>query len=58
MTTCTICYNNELSEFICPYCKFQACQLCNQKFIENRLIEPICMNFNKIWSREFVLNNV
>ena len=57
MTTCTICYSNELSEFICPYCKFQACQLCNQKFIEDRLIEPICMNCGKIWSREFLLNN-
>ena len=55
---CTICYDNDLSSSLtCSYCKFQACQLCNKKFIEEHLREPLCMNCGKIWSREFVLNN-
>ncbi len=59
MNMCTICYDNDLlSCLTCLYCKFQACQLCNKKFIEERLQEPICMNCKKIWSREFVLQNI
>ena len=56
---CTICYDNDLlSCLTCLYCKFQACQSCNKKFIEERLQEPICMNCRKVWSREFVLQNI
>ena len=55
MTVCSICYDNEVTSFICSYCKFQACQQCNQKFIQENIREPICMKCGKIWSREFVL---
>lgn len=56
---CTICYDNDLSSCLtCSYCKFQVCQLCNKKFIEEQPREPLCMNCGKIWSREFVLKNV
>ena len=59
MTICTICDDNKLSEkLICSYCKFQACQNCNRKFIEERPREPLCMNCGKIWTREFILKNI
>jgi len=58
MDTCTVCCEYTTSYIVCSYCKFQACETCNQKFIEDRPREPLCMNCGKIWSREFVLKNV
>lgn len=60
MSTCVVCceYEEEDSFIICSYCKFQSCENCNQKFIEDRPREPLCMNCGKIWSREFVLENI
>jgi hypothetical protein len=55
---CGICCEYQTSYIICSYCKFQACEICNQKFIEDRPREPLCMNCGKIWTREFVLQNV
>jgi len=43
---------------MCSYCKNQVCETCIQKFIEDKLREPLCMNCGNIWSREFVLENV
>ena len=58
MSTCKICCEYQTSYLICSYCKFEACELCNQKFIEDHLREPLCMSCGKIWTREFVLQNV
>jgi hypothetical protein len=58
MNTCTICCDEVVSFIECLFCKFKACELCNQKFISERPREPICMNCGKIWSREFVLKNI
>ena len=58
MDTCCICCEYKTTYIICSYCKFQSCETCNQKFIEDRPREPLCMNCGKIWSREFVLKNI
>ena len=59
MTICTICCDNQISiSFTCPYCKFESCDTCIRKFIEDVPREPLCMNCGKIWSREFVLKNI
>jgi len=58
MTDCDICCEYKTAFIICSYCKFQACETCIQKFIEDKLREPLCMNCGNIWSREFVLENV
>lgn len=58
MTVCDICCEYKTAFIICSYCKFQACETCNQKFIEDKLREPLCMNCGNIWSREFVLENI
>ena len=58
MNTCTICCDEVQSFIECSYCKFQSCELCNQKFISERPREPLCMNCGKIWTREFVLKNI
>ena len=59
MSTCVVCCEYEEASFIiCSYCKFQSCEKCNQKFIQDRPREPLCMNCGKIWTREFVLENI
>ena len=59
MNICSICCDNEISlSFTCPYCKFESCDTCIRKFIEERPREPLCMNCGKIFSREFVLKNI
>ena len=58
MTDCDICCEYKTTFIICSYCKTQACETCIQKFIEDRPREPLCMKCGKIWSREFVLENI
>ena len=58
MTTCDICCDYKTTFIVCSYCKFQACETCIQKFIEDRPREPLCMKCGNIWSREFVLENI
>lgn len=57
MTECDICCEYKTAFMVCSYCKFQACETCVQKFIEDKPREPLCMKCGKIWSREFVLQN-
>jgi len=58
MTACDICCEYKTAFIICSYCNFQACEICIQKFIQDKLREPLCMNCGNIWSREFVLENI
>jgi hypothetical protein len=58
MTDCDICCEYKTDLIICSYCKKQVCETCIQKFIEDKLREPLCMNCGNIWSREFVLENI
>ena len=58
MTACDICCEYKTAFIICSYCNFQACETCIQKFIEDKLREPLCMNCGNIWSREFVLESI
>ena len=58
MTVCDICCEYKTAFIICSYCNFQACEICIQKFIQDKLREPLCMNCGNIWSREFVLENI
>lgn len=58
MTACDICCEYKTNLIVCSYCKNQVCETCIQKFIEDKLREPLCMNCGNIWSREFVLENI
>lgn len=55
---CSICCEFVDDELACSYCQFGCCHECCGKYILSVLKEPTCMNCGKVWSREFVMENM
>jgi hypothetical protein len=60
--TCKVCIEsfNKIShkKIICCFCSFESCNKCIQKYILSEIQDPSCMNCHKIWTREFIDNNL
>lgn len=58
MPCCQICCNEGTDKHVsCPYCSSSACEECHKTYIVSNMKEPTCMYCNKVWSREFVMEN-
>lgn len=51
---CPICCD-DTDLLCCSYCGFGSCYACVARFILGQMKEPCCMGCNKVWSREFVM---
>ena len=38
----------------CPYCNFESCQICIQKYLIGSTLDPHCMNCHKAWDQEII----
>ena len=45
-------------KIICCYCLYPSCIKCVQRYILSQIQDPHCMNCKKIWSREFIDNQL
>lgn len=53
---CNICCDTKKLMVVCPYCQFESCNTCSQKYLLDNLT-PKCMSCSKQWSLEFVQNS-
>ena len=53
---CNICCDTKKLMVVCPYCQFESCNTCAQKYLLDNL-SPKCMSCSKQWSLEFVQNS-
>jgi len=57
--TCIEPYNKiSHRKVVCCYCSFTSCHKCVQRYILFQIQDPHCMNCKKIWSREFIDENL
>ncbi len=54
--TCDICCSNRSTFIKCPYCPFESCSDCSQKYLLDNIVSK-CMSCSKQWSYEFIQNN-
>jgi hypothetical protein len=45
-------------KIICCYCSYDSCHRCVQRYILSQIQDPHCMKCKKIWSREFIDNQL
>ena len=61
MPTCEVCCErlNKSSHrpVTCPYCPFQACTTCSERYLCETVQDAHCMACNKGWDREILANN-
>ncbi len=46
------------SRVVCPYCPFNACSGCVEKYLLDTSEDPHCMSCRKAWSREILCGNL
>ena len=51
---CNVCDNENKKKVMCPYCKYNACQQCTEKYLLETVHEYHCMSCRKEWSDDFV----
>lgn len=56
LETCNICCGEKSRLISCNYCKFEACDSCQEKFLLSQT-NPKCMSCKKDWSNEFIYLN-
>lgn len=54
---CSICCD-AVTTIECPSCSFSTCEDCVKRFILSKLNEASCMKCTKVWSREFVMEEI
>ncbi len=58
MTDCSICCSNfnisNRKRVPCPFCAFNACRGCVQRFLLNTSSDPHCMECKRAWSRDVI----
>jgi len=58
MADCGICcevYNRSTHTKVqCPFCEFNCCRECTQKYLLSTVNDPHCMSCKNAWNREFV----
>jgi hypothetical protein len=54
--SCDICCSNRTTFIKCPYCPFESCSDCSQKYLLDNIVSK-CMSCSKQWSYEFIQNN-
>ena len=52
---CNICCDTKKNMVVCPYCQFESCNTCSQKYLLDNLTAK-CMSCSKQWSLEFIQN--
>ena len=59
---CSVCTEpfNKVShkKIICCFCQFESCHKCVQRYVLSEIQDPSCMKCRKIWTREFIDNNM
>jgi len=55
MSDCSVCCETTTKCIQCPYCKFECCIPCVSTFLLGLSKDSHCMNCNKLWSREILL---
>ena len=60
-TECNVCcekYNQKNHKRIdCPYCDFNSCRECTQKYITSTANDAHCMSCKVAWAREFIMDS-
>ena len=58
MADCSICcetFNLQNHKKVsCPFCDFEICRSCTQRYLLDTANDPHCMNCKHVWNREFV----
>ena len=59
--TCSVCcdtYNlSSRKKINCPYCPYDVCASCSERYLLSSIEHPHCMNCKKEWSRDILLSN-
>ena len=58
MNDCSVCYETlnlqNHKKVSCPFCDFEACRTCIQRYLLDSANDPHCMKCKHTWNREFV----
>ena len=58
---CSVCcdtYNlSSRKKINCPYCPYDVCASCSERYLSSSIEHPHCMNCKKEWSRDILLSN-
>ena len=59
--SCSVCcdtYNlSSRKKINCPYCPYDVCASCSERYLLGSIEHPHCMNCKKEWSRDILLSN-
>ena len=57
---CETCNKSKHAEVICEFgdCNYSACKCCIRTYLLNTTLDPHCMQCKKLWSKEFIVNNL
>ena len=62
MDTCAVCCDkfnkSNHKKVTCPFCHFESCKTCLQKYILSIFDNPHCMNCKQSWDQTFVILNL
>lgn len=58
MEECTVCCCTGYKKIKCVECQYEACMLCNQKYLLDITSDPHCMNCRCVWGALFLYKNM